>query len=205
MSIKSNCTTYIIIALGWAAICALYSKHIVRVLVFLDQRNCARSVDLTKHKNEQNHRPLGTVRDALFIFNCSRSVLGLGFGPDLGALVVRVLIRGAWLGQVGGAVCIRICLRFMQAHVMLRLMNSRHRKTLQAVFKDPVSGTIRWDEVEALLIAAGARLIEGNGSRIRFDANGETETFHRPHPEKEAKRYQIKAARAYLVRLGVTI
>lgn len=84
-------------------------------------------------------------------------------------------------------------------------MNSRHRKTLQAVFKDPVSGTIRWNDVEVLLLAVGARLVEGNGSRIRFDANGETETFHRPNPEKEAKRYQIKAARAYLVRLGVTI
>jgi hypothetical protein len=92
----------------------------------------------------------------------------------------------------------------MQAYAILPTMNSRHRKTLQAIFKDPVSGTIRWDDVEALLIAVGARLIEGNGSRVRFDANGEIETFHRPHPEKEAKRYQIKAARAYLVRLGVT-
>lgn len=84
-------------------------------------------------------------------------------------------------------------------------MNSRHQKTLRSVFKDPVSGTIRWDDVEALLMAAGARLIEGNGSRVRFDKDGEIETFHRPHPEKEAKRYQIKAARAYLVRLGITL
>lgn len=93
----------------------------------------------------------------------------------------------------------------MQAFAMKSKMNSRHRKTLQAVFKDPVSGTIRWDDVEALLIAVGARLIEGNGSRIRFDKDGEIETFHRPHPEKEAKRYQIKAARAYLGRLGVKL
>jgi hypothetical protein len=30
--------------------------------------------------------------------------VGSGFGPDLGALIERVLIRGGWLGQVGGAV-----------------------------------------------------------------------------------------------------
>ena len=30
------------------------------------------------------------------------------------------------------------------------------------------------------------------------------ESFHRPHPAKEAKHYQVRAARAYLIRLGVT-
>lgn len=41
------------------------------------------------------------------------------------------------------------------------MMNSKHRKTLAAVFNDPVSGTIEWAAVESLLLAAGARLIEG--------------------------------------------
>jgi len=83
-------------------------------------------------------------------------------------------------------------------------MNSKHRKTLEAVFKDPVSGTLEWAAVEGLLIAAGCSVIEGNGSRVRFDRDGEVETFHRPHPAKEAKRYQVRAARAYLIRLGIT-
>ncbi|MEN9873884.1 MAG: hypothetical protein RL186_781 [Pseudomonadota bacterium] len=82
-------------------------------------------------------------------------------------------------------------------------MNSRHRKTLQSLFAEPVSGTIRWDDIEALLVAVGAEVIEGSGSRVRFHMDGKIETFHRPHPEKEAKRYQVKAARAYLTRLGV--
>ena len=34
--------------------------------------------------------------------------------------------------------------------------------------------------------------------------DGEVETFHRPHPAKEAKRYQVRAARAFLERIGVT-
>ncbi len=83
-------------------------------------------------------------------------------------------------------------------------MNNTHRKTLAAVFADPVSGTIAWAAVEALLVAAEARVIEGRGSRVRFEKDGEVETFHRPHPEKEAKRYQIRAAQTFLERIGVT-
>ena len=83
-------------------------------------------------------------------------------------------------------------------------MNSRHRHTLAVVFTDPVPGSIEWADIEALLIAAGARTIEGRGSRVRFEKNGEVETFHRPHPAKEAKRYQVRAARAFLTRIGVT-
>lgn len=83
-------------------------------------------------------------------------------------------------------------------------MNSKHRKTLLAVFAEPVSGTVEWAAVERLLIAAGARVIEGRGSRVRFEKDGEVVTFHRPHPSKEAKRYQLRDARDFLKRLGVT-
>jgi hypothetical protein len=83
-------------------------------------------------------------------------------------------------------------------------LNNKHPKTLASVFTDPVSGSIEWADVEALLLAPGARLIEGRGSRVRFEKDGEIETFHRPHPSKEAKRYQVRAARAFLERIGVT-
>ena len=83
-------------------------------------------------------------------------------------------------------------------------MNSKHRKTLQAVFRDPVAGSIAWVDIENLLLAAGCRIVEGSGSRVRFVKDDEAEFFHRPHPEKEAKRYQVRAARAFLIRLGVT-
>ena len=85
----------------------------------------------------------------------------------------------------------------------LRVILGKHRKTLAAVFTDPVSGTIEWAAVESLLLAAGARLIEGRGSRVRFEKDGEVATFHRPHPAKEAKRYQVRDARDFLERIGV--
>ncbi|HLS67968.1 MAG TPA: type II toxin-antitoxin system HicA family toxin [Kiloniellales bacterium] len=82
-------------------------------------------------------------------------------------------------------------------------MNRKQRKTLAAVFNDPVSGTIEWTAIESLLVASGCQIIEGSGSRVRFQKDSEVETFHRPHPAKEAKRYQVRAARAFLIRLGV--
>lgn len=82
-------------------------------------------------------------------------------------------------------------------------MNSKHRRVLGAVFADPVSGTLAWSDIEALLVAAGAQMIEGRGSRVRFALGEEVATFHRPHPAKEAKRYQVREARDFLERIGV--
>jgi hypothetical protein len=82
-------------------------------------------------------------------------------------------------------------------------MNATHRKTLEAVFTDPVSKSLEWRRIEALLAAIGCRVIEGNGSRLRFEKDGYIAAFHRPHPAKEAKPYQVRDARLYLENLGV--
>ncbi len=82
-------------------------------------------------------------------------------------------------------------------------MNSKHRKTLAAVFADPVSATIEWSAIERLLIAVGCSVVEGDGSRVRFVKSGTVGTFHRPHPAKEAKRYQVRDAREFLIRIGI--
>ncbi len=82
-------------------------------------------------------------------------------------------------------------------------MNSKHRRTLLAIFAEPVSGTLDWASIEALLLSVGCELVEGSGSRVRFNFEGAVATFHRPHPAKEAKRYQIRAARDYLIKIGI--
>jgi hypothetical protein len=82
-------------------------------------------------------------------------------------------------------------------------MNATHRKTLEAVFTDPVSKSLEWRRIEALLAAIGCRVVEGNGSRLRFEKDGHIAAFHRPHPAKEAKPYQVRDARLYLENLGV--
>jgi hypothetical protein len=83
-------------------------------------------------------------------------------------------------------------------------MNSKHRRTLRAVFAYPKSGTIEWEAIEMLILTTGARKIEGRGSRVRFVLGSAVGTFHRPHPEKDAKGYQIKDARSFLEAIGVT-
>jgi len=83
-------------------------------------------------------------------------------------------------------------------------MNSKHRKTLATIFKDPTSGSIEWIAIETLLVAAGCEVVEGSGSRVKFVKDGHIAAFHRPHPDKEAKRYQVRDARDYLKLLGIT-
>jgi hypothetical protein len=83
-------------------------------------------------------------------------------------------------------------------------MNMRHRKTLELVNSDPVPKTLEWARIESLLIALGAEVIEGRGSRVRFVLKGVVATFHRPHPSKEAKPYQVRDTRSFLERAGVS-
>jgi len=83
-------------------------------------------------------------------------------------------------------------------------VNSRHEKTLVEIFTKPVPRSMELRRIEALFIALGAEVVEGNGSRVRFVLNGVIATFHRPHPAKEAKLYQVIDARLFLEQAGVS-
>jgi hypothetical protein len=83
-------------------------------------------------------------------------------------------------------------------------MNRRHRQTLARVFAEPTPADLRWDEIEALLRAAGAEVGEGSGSRVRVALNGVRAVFHRPHPRPEIKRGAARAVRDFLAAAGVT-
>lgn len=82
-------------------------------------------------------------------------------------------------------------------------MNSKQAKTLKAVFAMPTPANIEWAAIERLLVSAGCQVVEGAGSRVTFVYQSHVESFHRPHPAKEAKRYQVKQARDFLDRIGV--
>jgi hypothetical protein len=82
-------------------------------------------------------------------------------------------------------------------------VNSRQKKTLRAVFQQPTPAGLAWADIEALLKAVGCEVIEGDGSRVRFVCRSVVASFHRPHPAKEAKRYQVRDARDYLIKLGI--
>ncbi len=51
--------------------------------------------------------------------------------------------------------------------------------------------------------ALGAELRSGDGSRIVFAIGSRRLYLHRPHPGKEAKRYQVEQIRAFLTLLEI--
>jgi hypothetical protein len=83
-------------------------------------------------------------------------------------------------------------------------MNQNQRRTLEAVFDDPVRSNIPWRDIEAMLKAAGAEISEGAGSRVRIALNGVRAVFHRPHPQKETDKGAVRAMRRFLTEAGVT-
>ncbi|WP_437608902.1 type II toxin-antitoxin system HicA family toxin [Erwinia sp. V71] len=85
----------------------------------------------------------------------------------------------------------------------MKTLSARHSKTLHTIFATPTSNTLEWRKIESLFIALGAITTEGNGSRVRFEINQVVASFHRPHPEKEAKAYQVRDARDFLIAIEV--
>ncbi len=81
-------------------------------------------------------------------------------------------------------------------------MNAQHRKTLSAIFTKPTSATIVFADIEALIVTLGGEVSEREGSRVKIVLGGEQWRCHRPHPGKEAKRYQVEEARELLERTG---
>jgi hypothetical protein len=82
-------------------------------------------------------------------------------------------------------------------------VNKRHQKTLALIFSKPTPKTLEWRSIEALFVALGCDIIEGSGSSVSFTKNGHVAYFHRPHPQKEAKPYQVKAAKEFCLTIGV--
>ncbi|MBF0548559.1 MAG: type II toxin-antitoxin system HicA family toxin [Candidatus Riflebacteria bacterium] len=82
-------------------------------------------------------------------------------------------------------------------------MNNKQHKTLENIFSKPTKGNIEFKAIESLLIALGAEKMEGNGSRVAFILKELKWEAHRPHPEKEAKRYQVESVRSFLMKLEV--
>ncbi len=82
-------------------------------------------------------------------------------------------------------------------------MNATHRKTLAAIFANPVRSDVRWEAIEALFVACGAEISEGRGSRVRVLLSGVEAVFHRPHPKPETDKGALKSVRNFLIKAGI--
>lgn len=83
-------------------------------------------------------------------------------------------------------------------------MQTKHRRTLEAIFEKPERSNIPWQDIEALFIALGAEVSEGRGSRVRVALNDVRAVFHRPHPQKETEKGAVKSVRRFLQEAGIT-
>jgi hypothetical protein len=82
-------------------------------------------------------------------------------------------------------------------------MNSKHKKIIELIFRNPIQANILWADIEGLLVALGAELSEGSGSRIRVKLNGARAVFHRPHPHKTTDKGAVNSLRRFLGNAGV--
>ncbi len=82
-------------------------------------------------------------------------------------------------------------------------MDRKHRKTLEAIFEKTEHANIAWRDIEALFVALGSEVTEGNGSRVRVALKDVRAVFHRPHPRKETNRGAVKSVRRFLEAAGV--
>ena len=82
-------------------------------------------------------------------------------------------------------------------------MRTKHTRTLQAIFSDPIQSGILWRDIETMLAALGAEISERRGSRICIALNGVDAVFHRPHPRKETDKGAIGSMRRFLKEAGV--
>ncbi|MDN7139284.1 type II toxin-antitoxin system HicA family toxin [Pseudomonas sp. JQ170] len=82
-------------------------------------------------------------------------------------------------------------------------MNSRYRRILENIFRTPTSANLVFADIEALIVHLGGEVVEREGSRVKLKLGAQQWLCHRPHPGKEAKRYQVEEAREFLLRAGV--
>ncbi len=72
------------------------------------------------------------------------------------------------------------------------------------MFATPARASIALRDIEALFVACGAEISEGQGSRVRVALHGVRAVFHRPHPQKETDKGAVKSVRRFLTEAEIT-
>lgn len=83
-------------------------------------------------------------------------------------------------------------------------MKRKHQATLAQIYARPVSGSIKWADIESLLASLGASIEEREGSRVGVFLFGQVKVFHRPHPSPDTDKGAVASIRKWLEENGVT-
>lgn len=80
----------------------------------------------------------------------------------------------------------------------MQKVKRKDKKTLDLILKRPVSGNIRWTDIESLFKSLGAEISEAEGSRVRVFLFEEIRVFHRPHPRPTTDKGAVESIRKWL-------
>ena len=83
-------------------------------------------------------------------------------------------------------------------------MKRKSSKTLALIFARPASGSIKWRDIESLLIDLGTKVSEREGSRVGAKLFDEVRVFHRPHPSPDTDKGAVESIRKLLNENGAT-
>lgn len=83
-------------------------------------------------------------------------------------------------------------------------MKRKHEKTLERIFNRPISGNLKWQDIESLFLALGAEISERKGSRVAVILFDQVKVFHRPHPSPNTNKGAVASIRKWLESNGVT-
>ena len=78
------------------------------------------------------------------------------------------------------------------------LMKRKFQKTLELIFHRPISGNIKWSDIESLFIELGAEISEREGSRVGVRLFNDRKVFHRPHPSPNTDKGAVANIREWL-------
>ncbi|CCQ51535.1 hexulose-6-phosphate isomerase [Crocosphaera watsonii WH 8501] len=82
-------------------------------------------------------------------------------------------------------------------------MNKKQRKIYDTLFKEPMRDDILWHDVITLIKAIGGSATQEDNLGFRFELKTLSLNIYTPHPQKELKRYQVKAIREFLFKARI--
>jgi hypothetical protein len=74
---------------------------------------------------------------------------------------------------------------------------------LTAIVNEPKSVSMPWQDIETLLLALGAKRVEGRKGRVAFLLNNKRADFKRPPANRDTPHHHVRYVREFLLAAGV--
>ena len=82
-------------------------------------------------------------------------------------------------------------------------LNNKQYKTLEAVFAGQCN--LRWNQIENLFLAVGAKIVRYSGVKIRVMLHGIDEHFHALHHQKDVGGCLVREVKKFLISAGIDL